>query len=74
MTDDEATISGLQERIRALLTAQITLHRTIASLELDKKRLERERDELRSAVAALLAPTPERKLDNSNEPLPPYGR
>jgi chromosome segregation ATPase len=74
MSDDEATIHGMQQRISDLLTAQATLHRTIAALELDKKRLERERDELRSAVAALMAPEPERKLDSSNDPLPPYNR
>jgi phage shock protein A len=58
MADDETTNQGLHQRISDLLTGQAALHRTIAALELDKKRLERQVEELRSAVTALLAPAP----------------
>jgi hypothetical protein len=36
----------------------LALHRKIAALELHNKRLERQVEELRAAVAALLAPSP----------------
>jgi phage shock protein A len=49
------------------------LHRRIARLELENGRLERHVEELRAAISALLAPTPERPVSNK-EPLPPYGR
>jgi hypothetical protein len=51
----------------------LALHRKIAALELHNKRLERQVEELRAAVAALLAPPPVRPV-SSREPLPPYGR
>jgi hypothetical protein len=38
--------------------ALLALHRKIAALELHNKRLERQVEELRAAVAALIAPAP----------------
>ena len=72
MTDDEQAIYQLQKRLSEALAGQATLQRTIQGLEVDKARLERERDELRSAVAALLAPSPGLTVV-TGEPLPPYG-
>ena len=73
MTDDETTIYQLQKRLSEALAGQAALQRTIHSLEVDKARLERQVEELREAVAALMAPAPSeqsvRFSDRTDDPL-----
>ena len=59
------TIAQLRQRISDLLAGQATLQRTIHGLEVDNARLERQVEELREAVAALMAPPPSEERNHS---------